>query len=697
MKERFTKIISEGKVPREINKKQSIEICFKLNIQNIMLDIENIQNLVKNIEKKPGVYQFFNKKGEIIYVGKAKILRDRVRSYFAKSTKHSPKNQVMIKQIVDIKTIVVDTELEALMLETNLIKEIRPKYNILMKDDKNFCYLKIIQTPEPKLFIVRKVEKDNHIYIGPKTTTQAITTPINILNQILNVNNCQISIESIKKGKPTKSQLEKAICHIKQLDKSHSPCISDLAPDEQMELINIIVEFFKGKYSKIEDFIMLEIQKLAEARKFEDAAKLRDSLFYVQKLAERQKISSTNITDNFDIITKAPCGEYGLINLMKIRAGKLIETSHHLMTSIEYDTENQEVFSNFISQYYSQTESLPKVILTNIENTNITQLQDLLEQTTKKNIKIQHPKLGNKLKLVELCQKNANLIAHGEEKKQVNKDPKQIQKLLEQVQTDLKLSKLPKRIECYDISHLGGTKTVASMVVFENGVAKKADYRQFDIRSIENGEINDFQSMTEALTRRLKYISKIDNSYKCKYLDDKTILLKDKKEVASIDITQINSTNIELLNINQEPSLIELKHLIYKTLEKHKYKKVYYKPDLNNDLKEIGFKSIKSPLKHALYSSSINKDNSFNKTPDLIVIDGGKGQLSSALKAQKKLNTKIEFISIAKRLEEIFKEDKTRILLPTNSKSLQIIQRLRNEAHRFAITNNRKKRLKDYQ
>ena len=246
-----------------------------------MLDIENIQNLIKNIEKKPGVYQFFNKKGEVIYVGKAKVLRNRVRSYFAKSTKHSPKNQVMVKQIVDIKTIVVDTELEALMLETNLIKEIRPKYNILMKDDKNFCYLKIIKTPEPKLFIVRKVEKDSHTYIGPKTTTQAITTPINILNQILNVNNCQINIESVKKGKPTSTQLKKPMCHIKQLDKSHTPCISDLCLDDQMELINIIIDFFKGKYSKIEDFIRVEMQSKATEKKFEEAAKLRDSFWLI--------------------------------------------------------------------------------------------------------------------------------------------------------------------------------------------------------------------------------------------------------------------------------------------------------------------------------------------------------------------------------------------------------------------------------
>jgi excinuclease ABC subunit C len=662
-----------------------------------MLDIENIQNFIRNIEKKPGVYQFINKKGEVIYVGKAKVLRNRVRSYFAKSTKHSPKNKVMIKQIADIKTIVVDTELEALLLETNLIKEIRPKYNILMKDDKNFCYLKIIKTPEPKLFIVRKVEKDSAIYIGPKTTTQAITTPINILNQILNVSNCQINIESIKKGRATKTQLAKPICHIKQLDKSHKPCISDLDIDDQMELINIIIDFFKGKYTKIEDFIMVEIQKLANNKKFEEAAKLRDNLFYIRKLAERQKISSTNIKDNFDIITQAPCGEYGLVNLMKIRSGKLIETSHHLMTSVQYDEMNQEIFSNFIRQYYSKTESLPATILTNINTTSVANLELLISNLTNKKIKIQHPKTGSKVKLIDLCQKNANLIAHGEEKKQVNKDPKQIAKLLKAVQEDLKLESVPKRIECYDISHLSGTKTVASMVVFENGVAKKTDYRQFDIRSIDSGDINDFQSMTEALTRRLKYISKIDKTYKCKYSETKTKLIKDKKEIGVVEFTKINNTNLDLKKIIGELSLLEIKHIIYKTLEKNKIKKIYYSQKLTNDLKEIGFKEIKSKYKHALYSSHINKDKSFNKTPDLIVIDGGKGQLSAALKAQTKLNTNIEFISIAKRLEEIFKMDKGRILLPENSKTLQLIQRLRNEAHRFAITHNRKKRLKDYQ
>jgi excinuclease ABC subunit C len=352
-----------------------------------MLDTQTIQNFIKNIEKKPGVYQFFNKKGEIIYIGKAKVLRNRVRSYFAKSTKHSPKNQVMVKQIVDIKTIVVDTELEALLLETNLIKENRPKYNILMKDDKNFCYLKIILTPEPKLFIVRKVEKDGAIYIGPKTSYQAISEPINILNQVLNLSSCQIHVESIKKGKVTKNQLEKPICHIKQLDKSHSPCISDMDISEQMELVNFITNYFKGKYSEIEEYVFNKIQELAKNKKFEEAAVLRDKFFYIQKLAEKQKISSTNINDNFDIITKAPCGAFALVNLMKIRSGKLIETSHHLLTSVDNHTEDLEVLETFVSQYYNNTESLPKSILCNFNIENTDNIESLIQKLTDKKIK----------------------------------------------------------------------------------------------------------------------------------------------------------------------------------------------------------------------------------------------------------------------------------------------------------------------
>jgi excinuclease UvrABC nuclease subunit len=234
------------------------------------------------------------------------------------------------------------------------------------------------------------------------------------------------------------------------------------------------------------------------------------------------------------------------------------------------------------------------------------------------------------------------------------------------------------------------------MVVFENGQSKKSDYRQFDIRSIEKGDINDFASMTEALQRRLKYISKIDSSYRCKFRENITELIKDKQVIGNIEFIKINDTTIELSTFNTSLSFLELKTLIHKTIEKYKLKKIYYKKELDNTLKELGFKEIRSEYKHALYAHSISKDKSFNKVPDLIVIDGGKGQLSSALKAQKNLNTKVEFISIAKRLEEIFKEDKTRILLPENSKTLQLIQRLRNEAHRFAITNNRKKRLKEY-
>lgn len=663
-----------------------------------LLDKDTIQKLLKNIESKPGVYQFFNKKGEVIYVGKAKVLRNRVRSYFAASTKHSAKNQLMLRQIADIKTTVVDTELEALMLETNMIKEIRPKFNILMKDDKNFCYLKIIKTPYPKLFIVRKVENDGAIYIGPKTSYMSIQEPINILNQVLNVGACQLHVESIKKGKPTKHQLAKSICHIKQLDQTHSPCISDLSLDEQMEIIKFITDYFKGKYAQIEKYIFEKIQILASQKQFEQAAKLRDSYFYLQKLSERQKISSTNIKDNFDIITTAPCGNLALVNLMKIRSGKLIETSHHLLTHLESQTPKNEVLESFVSQYYEKTVSLPKVILTNIKLKNKQEIQHMLESNTNAIIKISNPKVGNKQKLVSLCQKNANLIAQTQEKKIFAEDPKKLEQLLERVKEDLQLEILPKRIECYDISHLAGTKTVASMVVFENGIPKKSDYRQFDIRSLETGEIDDFQSMQEALTRRLKYISKLDKSIKCKYLETQTKLIKDKKSIASIDFEFVNSTQIEITNINPSKiSLLELKQLIYKTIEKHKLKKVYYQQDLTDQLRELGFKQIKSQYRHALYTSQINKDTSFKKTPDLIVIDGGKGQLSSALKAQKILGTNIQFVSIAKRLEEIFKPDKSRILLPETSESLKLIQRLRNEAHRFAITNNRKKRLKEYE
>jgi len=663
-----------------------------------LLDKDTIQNLLKNIESKPGVYQFFNKKGEVIYVGKAKKLKSRVRSYFAASTKHSAKNQLMLRQISDIKTTVVDTELEAIMLETNLIKELRPKFNILMKDDKNFCYLKIIQTPYPKLFIVRKVENDGAIYIGPKTSYAAIQEPINILNQVLNLGSCQLNISSIKKGKITRGQLAKSICQIKQLDQTHSPCISDMSLEEQMEIVKFITDYFKGKYSQIEKYIFEKIQILASNKNFEQAAKLRDSYFYLQKLSERQKISSTNIKDNFDIITTAPCGELALINLMKIRSGKLIETSHHLLTHLEAEPEQNPIFRSFVGQYYEQTDNLPKKILTNIKITHKSELEEFLESHTQKHIAISVPKLGDKQKLVSLCQKNANLIAQNQEKKLFAEDPKKLEKLLQQVKEDLQLQTLPKRIECYDISHLAGTKTVASMVVFENGIPKKSDYRQFDIRSLETGEIDDFQSMQEALTRRLKYISKLDKSIKCKYLETQTKLIKDKKSIASIDFEFVNNTQIQITNINPEKiSLLELKQLIYKTIEKHKLKKVYYQPDLSDQLKELGFKQIKSKYKHALYTSQINKDSSFKKIPDLIVIDGGKGQLSSALKAQKTLGTNIQFISIAKRLEEIFKPDKSRILLPDTSESLKLIQRLRNEAHRFAITNNRKKRLKQYE
>ena len=663
-----------------------------------MLDSKTIQKILKNIEKKPGVYQFINEDKQIIYVGKAKNLKSRVSSYFAKSTKHSVKNLVMLKNIQDIKTTVVDTELEAYLLETNLIKELRPKYNILMKDDKNFCYLKITKEPTPKLYKVRKILKDKAIYIGPKTSNLAITQPISILNKVLNLGNCQLHVEILKKNSASKAQLAKSICQIKQLDTSHTPCISDLSVKEQNEIIEFIIDLFKGKYQQIQAHVSMLMQKAAEDKNFESAAKLRDTLFYLQKLSEKQKITSTKLDDNLDVISCVPCGNTVLIHLLKIRAGKLIETSHHIMASKLSQLAEGQILSSFVSQYYSASADFPKEIITDISLDNTKQLKDLLYELSSKNISITNPARGNKLNLLNLSKKNAKLLAESQERKQLQTDPKQAELVLKMLKKDLKLTKLPKRIECYDISHLGGSNTVASMVVFENGQAKKQDYRQFNIKSLVDNKIDDFASINEVLLRRLKYLCKLDSSYRSKYEGESTSIRKDKKQIAELKFEFIKAHQIKIIKIdNPTKKLAVLKQLIYKTIEKHKLKKVYYPAKLTQQLVDLGFKAVKSKHKHALYSYQINKDTSFAKLPDLIVIDGGKGQLSAALKAQKELGTQIEFISIAKRLEEIFKADKTRVLLANSSKSLQLIQRLRNEAHRFAISKNRQKRLKQFQ
>ena len=649
---------------------------------------------LKNLPTSPGIYRFLNQEGEIIYIGKAKNLKKRVKSYFNPKIQQSLKNQVMIKKIHDIKCSVVSSDLEAYLLETNLIKQHRPKYNILMKDDKNFAYLKVTtQEDFPKLFLERKISDNKSTYIGPKTSTTSFKMALDILNKIFFKFDCQIGYETIKQGKASAKQIQKPICQIKQLDANHSPCISDLSKEEYQKVIQIIIDFFKGKNLQIKELIQQQMLEFATNKEFEKAAKYRDKLQTLESIIQKQKIISTNIQSNLDIINCYSISNEFYFCIILIREGKILEIKN-LQVQDNLESIDIEVFQQFLIQYYTQTQDYPQKILCPL--TFPKEFQNHLENLSQQKLKLQSPQIGDKSKLLDLAFKNAKLYAQKHSTKWLHN---QKQGVLENLKTILNLKKLPKRIECYDVSHLAGTHTKASMVVFENAMPLKSDYRYFNIQSLKANKVDDYQSMHEALKRRLKYIAQLPKGWKLSKSKLDIRVKKDKKNMFHIKFKEVDKY-LELSEITQDKDQHQIDSTILKlSCDKFKnIKKIYLNPNLKLDktlLIQAGFKEIQNSQYQYCLIKEKEANTSFKQKPDLIVIDGGKGQLKMALDALRESNLEIPIISLAKKFETIYKSNKEPVHLAYTDPSLKLIQHLRDEAHRFAISQNRKARLKE--
>jgi excinuclease ABC subunit C len=662
-----------------------------------MISPEKTKDILKNIPKKPGIYKFIDKKGEVIYVGKAKNLKSRVSSYFQNSKDKTPKTIVMVKNAVDLEYMIVDSELEAIMLETNMIKEIRPKYNILMKDGKNFSYIKItVQDKYPMIYVTRKMVNDGSIYFGPKTSNYDIKKSLNIANSLLPYSKCKLNIVNLKTGRVKKlsKNHRQYPCEIYQLDKGHQPCICTMDKDEYKEVINSIIDFIKGKHNNLLTKLKESMLVHAKNKEFEKAAKARDHIQSIENLVERQKIS-TATNEEMDVIDIIQSQGRYFANLFQIREGKLISRENFILSDKEYN-ETENIFEVFITQYYPEAGSIPKTVLIpeNIENQNL--LEEFLSNLRGTKVKFEIPKIGRKDHLIKLATKNAESYAKQMKVKWMSDEQNNPIKQIKGLKEILELPKIPYRIECYDISHLGGTNTVGSMVVFENGESKRSDYRIFNLKTLKKGEIDDFKALKEVLSRRLKYVATLPEGYKIKKKKDTLCLIKDKENLAELKfIIEDETTKIIEFDFKKEKDELILKFILG-GIKKLKTKKFLANPKRKSKLfEEIGFKAIRhTDFTHGYYLNQ-QTDNSFTTKPDLIVIDGGKGQLSSAIKAKKEIGTDITFISLAKRLEEIYHQDGRLINLEEGKPELRLIQQLRDEAHRFAITKNRKDRLKN--
>lgn len=555
---------------------------------------EAINDKLQRLPANSGVYRFYNARGTLIYIGKAKQLKSRVRSYFQKGADHSPKTQSMVRQIADFDYIITDNEREALILETNLIKEKKPKYNILARDDKRYPWIGISAEKFPRLFITRKPEvkgrksqqaKRRVKFFGPFVSSGD-------MYQILKVIKTHFPLRQRKnplfKNRP---------CLNYTIGACPGPCQEIITETEYEKTLKQVTLFLKGKTSELEDILTQEMSKASESLNFEMAAKLRDRLEAVKRLAGQQKTFYADPVSQ-DILAVSADELRCAITLMTVRKGKLLDSKSHLILLTNQATA-EETYNDFVTQYYADvdTDDIPDEIIIQhpVEDSDL--LEELLSLDRKKSVKFTLPTRGTKKELLELGVTNAqeNLEkARLFESDRLRKDPAPA---LMALQEALDLPEYPERIECYDISHFQGAQTVASMVVFTDGVSDTSQYRRFKIHSAE-GEPDDFKSMHEVITRRFK-----------KSAED----------------------------VNPKERWPE---------------------------------------------------------PDLVIIDGGKGQLSSAVKALKELGIQNQpIISLAKKFEEVYQPKQSRpVLLARDNPALFLLQQLRDEAHRFAITYHRKLR-----
>jgi excinuclease ABC subunit C len=561
---------------------------------------EKLQGILATLPLKTGCYLYRNAEGTIIYVGKAVNLKNRVRSYFHADSSHDDKTRRLVRDIADIEWIVVGSELEALILEMNLIKKHRPKYNIRLKDDKRYPYIKIHwNEPFPKVTVTRQMEGDGARYFGPYTSAWAVYQTLEVLRKIFPYLTCDREIT----GNDPRA------CLYYDIKLCTAPCIGAVSQDGYRQMISDLMEFLSGHSEAIVERLQVDMHKASDEMRFEKAAALRDQLKAMQTIIERQKIVFGSDYADSDVIAMARADGEACVQIFFIRGGKLIGREYFILEGTEDTTDNQ-VMAEFVKQFYTEAATIPEQVMLPQEiEERIIIAQWLRSKRGGEKVELFVPKEGQPKDLVRMAAENATDTLQSL-KAQWQADAHRQEQALSDLQTYLQLPAPPNRIECYDVSHTQGVATVGAMVVFEQGVPSKNLYRKFNIDSTSIGAPDDFASMEEMLTRRFRR-------------------WKGSQEKES----------------------------------------------------EVGAK----------------KDASFSFLPDLIIIDGGKGQLGRVVRVMEEfdLTEKIPVVGLAKQEEEIFFPHKSEpLLLPRHSQGLYLVQRIRDEAHRFGITAHRKKRSK---
>ncbi len=721
---------------------------------------EKIKKLLKSIPAKPGVYKMKDKDDKIIYIGKAKVLKNRVASYFQVSKGQSIKTKKMVEKICDIDYIETNSEIEALVLETNLIKEIRPKYNILMKDDKSYVYIKVSTKEDyPRLSIVRKRERDGCLYFGPRTSADACEKLINILRKIFPIRTCNLEMEDGPDGLVNITKRTIPVpCLDYHIKRCAGPCIDKIPKEEYNEMIKQIIGFLRGNYQDLITRLKYRMFNYAKEKKFEMAAKTRDQIKSLETMFSRKQLVSDPEFIDRDVIGMYPDFDKTFINLFQFREGKLVnqenftlDTPQTISTGVESDR-TTSMIESFLRSYYQETTDMPSELFLRDAPTNkklwevfLTeqrkQVQEESGEHDRKTVHILTPQIGKKNKILELSEKNAMTFAKQSRAKWIS-DAQKTTQACKDLADELGIEKELKRIECYDISHMGGEHTTASMVVFVKGSPDKKLYRHFKVKSLENGEIDDYASIEEILKRRLKRLAQFaaesTQAYSLKkpvkadfevitktLIDEKIIKKKDAEKLDAKcftalyhgedsqlvgytsyihhedDLFEIGATWIAEEHNNRAIQNLVMSKLIERLPKGAKNLYISTQKDSKEQYLSYGFTELKKIPKQlkvgkdqvGLIYKIVKKkkdDSSFSQIPDLIIIDGGKGQLGVAHQAMKESGLEISLIGLAKREEEIFmpfsdgREGYNRTLLEKNSQALYLVQRIRDESHRFA-------------
>jgi excinuclease ABC subunit C len=549
---------------------------------------ERLENQLKGLPAKPGVYIFRDRSGAVLYVGKAKSLRSRVRSYFQASTDVRHAIAKLPERVGDVEVIVTGSEVEALHLEQNLVKRYRPPFNVRLRDDKSFPYIAVtVEDDFPRVMFTRERHRRGVTYFGPYANAKKVRETLDVLNRVFQYRPCEGPKPGRHSGIP---------CLDYHIDRCHAPCVGYISREDYGEIIDGVVNFLSGDTRTIERELERKMREAAEAERFEEAARYRNRLFAVRRLTERQAVEKRSVGD-VDVLGIALDGDRAAVQIFPLRGGRMIDRyGFHLENIAGEDA--AALLETFCVEYYGSAPSVPPQIVVPREAGDVSALEQFLSERRGSRVEVRIAERGEKRRLQELAAQNARLALESEAYQSEQKRIRRVE-ALEELREALNLESLPIRIECFDISNIQASQPVGSMVVFQDATPKKAHYRKFAVRGLDGQD--DFAAMAQVIERRFARMRDVaDEEY----------------------------------------------------------------------------------------------DEGFAAVPNLVVIDGGKGQLSAALAAMQRFDLpRVAVISLAKRIEEVFVPGRPEpVILDPRSPGLQLLQRIRDEAHRFAVGFHRQRR-----